>query len=119
MLGVTKLSFDAMKAFPDRHGKLMHGGTVVDETIIDAPTSTKNADKARDPEMYQVPRIGFTASQKRLVSAGTPILRVRNRGHAARSSMFFRLSSGFSGTTKYVTEARRKMKHRHTCYARW
>ena len=47
--GVTKLFFNAMKVFLDRHGKLMHGGTIVNATIIDAPTSTKNADKARDP----------------------------------------------------------------------
>jgi IS5 family transposase len=28
-------------------------GTLVDATIINAPSSTKNADKARDPEMHQ------------------------------------------------------------------
>jgi IS5 family transposase len=28
-------------------------GTIVDATIIAAPSSTKNADKARDPEMHQ------------------------------------------------------------------
>jgi IS5 family transposase len=28
-------------------------GTIVDATIINAPSSTKNADKARDPEMRQ------------------------------------------------------------------
>jgi transposase, IS5 family len=28
-------------------------GTIVDDTIIGAPSSTKNADKARDPEMHQ------------------------------------------------------------------
>ena len=28
-------------------------GTIVDATIISAPSSTKNADKARDPEMHQ------------------------------------------------------------------
>ena len=52
--GITKLFFDTMKVFLDRHGKLMHGGTIVDATIIDAPTSTKNADKTRDSEMHQV-----------------------------------------------------------------
>lgn len=52
--GITELFFDAMKAFLDQHGKLMHGGTIVDATIIDAPTSTKNVDKKRDPEMHQV-----------------------------------------------------------------
>ncbi len=28
-------------------------GTIVDATIINAPSSTKNADNARDPDMYQ------------------------------------------------------------------
>ena len=31
----------------------MGTGTIVDATIIGAPSSTKNADKARDPEMHQ------------------------------------------------------------------
>ena len=52
--GITKLLFDTTKAFLERHGKVMHGGTIVDATIIEAPTSTKNADKQRDPEMHQV-----------------------------------------------------------------
>ena len=34
-------------------GHMMKGGTIVDATIISAPSSTKNADKARDPEMHQ------------------------------------------------------------------
>ena len=31
----------------------MAKGTIVDATIISAPSSTKNADKARDPDMHQ------------------------------------------------------------------
>lgn len=31
----------------------MHGGTIVDATIIAAPSSTKNASGERDPEMHQ------------------------------------------------------------------
>lgn len=50
--GITKLLFDTMKAFMERHGKLMHGGTIVDATIIEAPTSTKNAEGKRDEEMH-------------------------------------------------------------------
>lgn len=52
--GITKLLFDAIKRFLDRHGKLMHGGSIVDASIFEAPTSTKNASKERDPEMHQV-----------------------------------------------------------------
>lgn len=32
---------------------MMRGGTIVDATLISAPSSTKNADKKRDPEMHQ------------------------------------------------------------------
>ena len=32
---------------------IMRGGTIVDATIINAPSSTKNAEKKRDPEMHQ------------------------------------------------------------------
>ena len=34
-------------------GHMMKGGTIVDATIINAPSSTKNAEKKRDPEMHQ------------------------------------------------------------------
>jgi len=51
--GITKLFFERMKEFLERHGKIMHGGTIVDATLIDAPTSTKNAEGKRDPEMHQ------------------------------------------------------------------
>lgn len=37
-----------------KEGKLVSGGTIVDATIIDAPESTRNADKNRDPEMHSV-----------------------------------------------------------------
>ena len=34
-------------------GHMMKGGTIVDATIINAPSSTKNAVKKRDSEMHQ------------------------------------------------------------------
>jgi IS5 family transposase len=34
-------------------GLLLREGTIVDATILSAPTSTKNKEKARDPEMHQ------------------------------------------------------------------
>lgn len=36
------------------NGTRLSGGTIVDATIIAAPPSTKNSDRARDPEMHQV-----------------------------------------------------------------
>lgn len=34
-------------------GLMMHGGSIVDATIISAPSSTKNREGKRDPEMHQ------------------------------------------------------------------
>ena len=52
--GITKQLFDTMHAFMERHGKIMRGGTIVDATIVEAPTSTKNEGRQRDPEMHSV-----------------------------------------------------------------
>ena len=38
----------------DNAGLIMHGGTIVDATIIASTPSTKNKEKKRDPEMHQV-----------------------------------------------------------------
>jgi len=35
-----------------QRGLLLKAGTAVDATLIAAPTSTKNKDKTRDPEMH-------------------------------------------------------------------
>ena len=45
--------FKAIRDALDRSGHVMHGGTIVDATIINAPSSTKNETKTRDPEMHQ------------------------------------------------------------------
>ncbi len=37
----------------DENGLKVNRGTIVDATIINAPSSTKNKDKQRDPEMHQ------------------------------------------------------------------
>ena len=52
--GLAKQIFGHVKMLLDETGKIMHGGTIVDATIIDAPSSTKNKDGKRDPEMHQV-----------------------------------------------------------------
>ena len=46
--------FEDLKQRLDKAGLLMHGGTIVDATIIHAPSSTKNAKGKRDEEMHQV-----------------------------------------------------------------
>ena len=50
--GLSKLFFDAMNRVMVETGHIMKGGTIVDATILDAPSSTKNAEKKRDPEMH-------------------------------------------------------------------
>ncbi len=45
--------FDRVNAHLTECGLKVAGGTIVDATIIAAPSSTKNAAKARDPEMHQ------------------------------------------------------------------
>ncbi|TWP37402.1 IS5 family transposase [Leekyejoonella antrihumi] len=44
---------EAQTRFFESHGWIMRGGSVIDATIINAPSSTKNAAGARDPEMHQ------------------------------------------------------------------
>ncbi len=49
--GLTQTIFETINARLRERGLLMNQGTLVDATIIAAPSSTKNKEKARDPEM--------------------------------------------------------------------
>ena len=46
-----KKIFDDVKSRLDSQGLMMHGGTIVDATIIEAASSTKNREGKCDPEM--------------------------------------------------------------------
>lgn len=48
---LAEVLFNAIKNGLSSNGCLMQGGTIVDATIISAPSSTKNKTKSRDPEM--------------------------------------------------------------------
>jgi IS5 family transposase len=50
---LTRALFDEINAHLSERGLLMRAGTIVDATIIAAPSSTKNAKGERDPEMHQ------------------------------------------------------------------
>ena len=50
---LTAAMFDALKSLHTEKRLLLKAGTIVDATIIAAPSSTKNATKTRDPEMKQ------------------------------------------------------------------
>ena len=45
--------FKDLNELLESSGLIMHGGTILDATIIKAPCSTKNASGKRDPEMHQ------------------------------------------------------------------
>jgi IS5 family transposase len=48
---LTEALFTEVNALLEKQGILIKTGTIVDATIINAPTSLKNKDKQRDPEM--------------------------------------------------------------------
>ena len=48
-----KAVFEYVLEHLERHGIKVGKGTIVDASIISAPPSTKNKDRARDPEMHQ------------------------------------------------------------------
>ena len=50
---LTQQIFAEIRTLLEERRLLLKSGTIVDATIIAAPPSTKNADKARDPEMHQ------------------------------------------------------------------
>lgn len=50
--GITKLFFDRVKSFLDRRGKQMHGGIIVDATIIDALSLTRMRKKSETWRLY-------------------------------------------------------------------
>jgi hypothetical protein len=51
---LTEAMFDVVRRLLEGRGLLLKSGTVVDATIISAPSSTKNATDTRDPEMKHV-----------------------------------------------------------------
>jgi len=50
---LTRALLDEINAHLTYQGLLMRAGTIVDATIIAAPSSTKNEGKTRDPDMHQ------------------------------------------------------------------
>jgi len=50
---LTRAIFEKINGYLAAKGLFLREGTIVDATLIAAPSSTKNKDKARDPEMHQ------------------------------------------------------------------
>ena len=51
--GLAARMLEAVNAHLARKGQSLRSGTIVDATLLAAPSSTKNTDHARDPEMRQ------------------------------------------------------------------
>lgn len=51
--GMATALFEVVNRYLSEHGLMLRHGTIVDATIIHAPSSTKNQDGQRDPEMHQ------------------------------------------------------------------
>lgn len=52
--GIQEMLFAQVQEVLAAEGKAVHGGTIVDATIVEASSSKKNAQKATDPEMHSV-----------------------------------------------------------------
>ena len=64
--GLTEVLFERTGAYLSERGLILREGTIVDATILAAPTSTKNQDRVRDPEMGSTQKgttwhVGFKA----------------------------------------------------------
>lgn len=51
---IPELLFAEVKELLSAEGKMVHGGTIVDATIISSPDSSKNKKGEKDPEMHTV-----------------------------------------------------------------
>lgn len=102
LLEVNRLGqplFETVNAHLRARGVKVATGTIVDATIINAPSSTKNAGKARDPEMHQTAKgkqwyFGMKAhvgvdSQSKLIHSATA-----TAAHVADSTMLPALLHG-------------------------
>jgi IS5 family transposase len=75
--GLTVEMFGYIQDALDTNGVIMHGGSIVDASIIAAPSSTKNEKKQRDPEMGSTQKNGnwhFGAKLHIGVDAGTGLI---------------------------------------------
>ena len=50
---IAQKLFAAISRKLEAHGQMMRGGSILDASIIEAPSSTKNESNSRDPEMHQ------------------------------------------------------------------
>jgi IS5 family transposase len=106
-------------------GMQVSSGTIVDATIISAPSSTKNQDNARDPEMHQTKKgnqwyfgmkahIGVDAKSKLIHSVAATAANVHDKHplpqllHGQETRVFG--DSAYSGQSEAIRQAAPKAK---------
>jgi IS5 family transposase len=103
----------------EKNGLIMHGGTILDATIHEAPKSTRNGGRGRDPEMASAKKHGnwhFGAKSHIGVDAGTGLIHsveitpanVHDINMAHKlirpDDRFATMDSGFIGLEKHEAE---------------
>lgn len=86
---LTEQIFGLVRGLLESRGLLVKSGTIVDATILSAPSSTKNATATRDPEMHQT-RKGKTWYFGMKVHVGTDrqgLVHTLTTTHAAASDL--------------------------------
>jgi IS5 family transposase len=116
---LTKRVFATINNLLNMQGLVLKEGTVVDATIISAPSSPKNEEKTRDPEMHQTKKgnewhfgmkahIGVDAHSGAVHTLETTAANVAdiNKGHAlvhGEEKMVF-ADAGYQGIEKRTSE---------------
>lgn len=87
---LTARMFELVRRLLETKGLLMKTGTIVDATIITAPSSTKNATQTRDPEMKQTQKHGSWYFGMRVHVGTDPrgLVHSLTTTHAASSELF-------------------------------
>lgn len=71
---LTKAIFAEVGSLLEEKRLILKSGTIVDATIISAPSSTKNQEGKRDPEMEQTKKGNRVGAGRRRAIGGTPLL---------------------------------------------
>ena len=117
--------FEEVGRHQQSKGMQVSSGTIVDASIIHAPSSTKNQDKARDPEMHQTKKgkqwyfgmkahIGVDAKSKLIHSVAATAANVHDKHllgqllHGEETRVFG--DAAYSGQAEAIREAAPKAK---------
>ncbi|MBR3316086.1 MAG: IS5 family transposase [Atopobiaceae bacterium] len=101
--GLGERMLDSLNAILEAAGIMMRGGSIVDATFVEAPSSTKNAGKSRDPEAHQGKKgknwhFGYKAHTGVDAGSGlvhTVVVTPANESDISQAHRLFRPDDGF------------------------